>query len=95
MVIALRVQFLKRLPRDLSLWFRVRPKRGVHKQPMRMAMPIHKRPAPRAPVQLEASVTKGGSKSPNVVRPDGSDVALSIPVGKTFGEHDKVWGGGS
>ena len=49
-----------------------------------MATPIHKRPTPRAPVQLVASVAKGGSKTPSVVRPDGSDVAFSIPHGKTF-----------
>lgn len=47
--------------------------------------PVRKPPSlGRPPVQLETSVPKGGTKTPNIVHPDGHDTAFSIPAGKTF-----------
>ncbi|MGJ5083273.1 hypothetical protein [Bradyrhizobium oligotrophicum] len=50
-----------------------------------MVSPIRKPPIlGHPPVQLETSVPKGGTKTPNIVHPDGHDTAFSIPAGKTF-----------
>ena len=50
-----------------------------------MANPIRKPPRlGRPPVQLETTVPKGGTKTPNIVHPDGHDTAFTIPAGKTF-----------